>query len=69
MKKSKPTAQDMKRHAGVQRDAMEEVLERETSPEAPRNEIKYVYPNRDRAVGDADRTGRHFDERQENSEE
>lgn len=69
MKKSKPTGNDMKRHTGAQRDAMEEVLERETSPEAPRNEIKYVDPNRDRAVGDADRTGRHFDELPEDSED
>ena len=69
MKKSKPPAHDMRRHSGAQRDAMEEVLDRETSPEAPRNEIKYVDPNRDRAAGDADRTGRNFDERQENSED
>jgi hypothetical protein len=67
MKKSRPTAHDMKRHTGVQRDAMEEVLERETSPEGPHHEIKYVDTNRDRAVGDADRTGRHFDELHEDS--
>jgi hypothetical protein len=62
MKKSKPPAHDIKRHADVQRDAMEEINDRDASPEGPHNEIKYVDPNRDRAVGDADRTGRHFDE-------
>jgi len=69
MKKSRPPAHDMKRHTSVQRDDMEEVLDRATSPEAPRNEIKYVDPNRDRALGDADRTGRHFDEVQEDSDD
>ena len=69
MKKSRPPAHDMKRHSSVQRDEMEEVLDRATSPEAPRNEIKYVDPNRDRAIGDADRTGRHFDEVQEDPDD
>jgi hypothetical protein len=69
MKKSRPPVHDMKRHSSVQRDDMEEVLERQTSPEAPRHEIKYVDPNRDRAIGDADRTGRHFDEVQEDSDD
>ena len=58
MKKSKPPAQDIKRHSSVQRDAMEE-----------HTEIKYVDPNRDRALGNADRTGRHFDELPEDSDE
>ncbi len=71
MKKSKPTANDAKRHSTVQRDAMEEVLglDQETSPEPPHTEIKYVAPNRDRALGDADRTGRHFDELPEDSDD
>jgi len=64
MKKSRPAAHDVKRHSSVPRDAMNEVLEleQETSPDPPHTEIKYVDPNRDRALGDADRTGRHFDE-------
>jgi len=44
-------------------------LEQETSPDPPHTEIKYVDPNRDRALGDADRTGRHFDELPEDSDD
>jgi hypothetical protein len=69
MKKPKSTAHDIKRHADVQRDDMDELRDRETTPNAPLNDIKYVDPNRDRAIGDADRTGRHFDEFQEASED
>jgi len=71
MKKSRPAAHAMKRHSSVPRDAMNEVLEleQETSPDPPHTEIKYVDPNRDRALGDADRTGRHFDELPEDSDD
>ena len=62
MKKSKPASHDMKRHSGVQRDAMDDIRDRDTSPDSARNDVKYVDPNRDRSVGDADRTGRHFDD-------
>jgi hypothetical protein len=69
MRKSKPTAHDMKRHSDIQRDAMEDIKELESAPQSTHNDIKYVDPNRDRAVGDADRTGRHFDEFVEASED
>ena len=71
MKKSRPAAHAMKRHSSVPRDAMNEVLEleQETSPDPPHTEIKYVDPSRDRALGDADRTGRHFDELAEDSDD
>jgi hypothetical protein len=68
MQKSKPTARNAKKHPAVQRDAMEDIHERETSPEPPHNNTSYADPNRDRAVGHADRTGRHFDDFLEASE-
>jgi hypothetical protein len=49
MQKSKPNAHDIKKHPEAQREAMDEARE-------------YSNPNRDRALGEADRTGRHFDE-------
>ena len=69
MQKSKPVGHDMKRHSAIQRDAMEDIKERESAPQHTHNDIKYVDPNRDRAVGNADRTGRHFDEFVEASED
>ena len=51
----------MKRHAEVQREAMDDIRDLEKSPDSPHNTVKYMEPNRDRVVGDADRTGRHFD--------
>ena len=59
----------MKRHSAIQRDAMEDIKEIESGPQATHNDIKYVDPNRDHALGDADRTGRHFDEVVEASED
>jgi hypothetical protein len=59
----------MKRHSDSQRDAMEDIKELESAPRSAHNDIKYVDPNRERAVGDADRTGRHFDEVVEASED
>jgi hypothetical protein len=55
MQKSKPAAKSVRKHNDVQRDTMEDIRELQSSP-------KYVDPNRDRSMGDADRTGRHFDE-------
>jgi hypothetical protein len=52
----------MKRHPHTQRDAMNEIQDRNSTPQPTHNDIKYTEPNRDRAVGNADRTGRHFDE-------
>jgi hypothetical protein len=50
------------KYADVQRDTMDDIRELNDSPTAIHNEIQYREPNRDRALGDADRTGRHFDE-------
>ena len=50
MRPSKPGKKDRK-HPDVARDAMEDI-----------NEIHYMGPNRDRTLGEADRTGRHYDE-------
>jgi hypothetical protein len=56
-------------HPDVRRDAMEDTRDLESSPQPTHNDIKYVDPNRDRVLGDADRTGRHFDEFVEASED
>ena len=69
MQRSKPEHFDRPKHPDVQRDAMEDIKEMESSPNMSRNDIRYVDPNRDRALGDADRTGRHFDESHEGPEE
>ena len=61
MPKAKPTTHNVKKHSAVQRDAMDDIRERDSSPEPPHNDTTYANPNRDRAMGDADRTGRHFD--------
>jgi hypothetical protein len=55
MQKSKLAGKEVRKYADVQRDTMEDIKELESSP-------KYADPNRDRALGEADRTGRHFDE-------
>jgi len=68
MPRSKPT-NSIKKHPAVQRDAIDDIRERETSPAPPHNDTSYENPNRDRAVGHADRTGRHFDDFVEASEE
>ena len=43
----------IKKHSGPTRDAIQDVREMEG--------VKYMEPNRDRALGESDRTGRHFD--------
>ena len=49
------------RHSDVHRDALQDIKELESAPQLTHNVTKYVDPNRDRASGAADRTGRHFD--------
>jgi hypothetical protein len=63
MQKSKPENLTRPKHAHIQRDAMEDIKEQQSLPNS--GEIHYRDPNRDRARGEADRTGRHFDEEQE----
>ena len=65
MQKTKPGNLDRPRYADIYRDSMEDIREIQSSPRS--GEIRYCVPNRDRILGEADRTGRHFDE--ETSEE
>jgi hypothetical protein len=46
----------------VARDAMEDIKDRTGDPQPLNNDVRYMDPNRDRFLGEADRTGRHFDE-------
>ncbi len=62
MNRTKPEPPDRPKHADVQRDAMEDIKDLQPKPGGGRNEVRYREPNRDRALGEADRTGRHFDE-------
>ena len=48
----------MKKHPDVARNAMEDIKELMGSPHAFYNDVRYVGVNRDRALGEADRTGR-----------
>jgi hypothetical protein len=66
MQKTKPENPDRPRHADIQRDSMEDIREIQSSPRS--GEIQYRAPNRDRTLGEADRTGRHFDEEHSNEE-
>lgn len=59
MRPRKPAKMD-KKHPEAAREPMEDI--RDIS-------IRYMEPNRDRALGEADRTGRHFDEEEEQSED
>ena len=58
-----------KKHPATARDAMEDINEISGDPRAVRNEIRYMEPNRDRALGQNDRTGRHFDEQRDVADE
>jgi hypothetical protein len=60
MQRTKPESLKRPRHADTQRDSMEDIREAQSSPSS--GEIRYREPNRDRVLGEADRTGRHFDE-------
>jgi hypothetical protein len=60
MRANKPGKLD-KKHPEAARDAMEDIKDLTGDPKPVRNDIKYVGANRDRALGEADRTGRHYD--------
>ena len=64
----KPDKLDRK-HPDVTRDAMEEIKDISGDARPIQNDIRYMEPNRDRFLGEADRTGRHFDEVVETEEE
>lgn len=51
-----------RKHPEIARDAMEDIKDLSAEPKAVQNDIRYVNANRDRALGEADRTGRHYDE-------
>jgi hypothetical protein len=59
--RSKPSKTDRK-HPEAARDTVEDIKDITGDPRAVQNEIKYTNANRDRALGESDRTGRHFDE-------
>ena len=61
MRPNTPSRLD-KKHPQVARDAMDDIKDLASDPNPVRNEIRYVGANRDRALGEADRTGRHYDE-------
>jgi hypothetical protein len=61
MRTNKPGKFDRK-HPEASRDAMDDIKDIAGDPRPVQNEIKYANANRDRALGEADRTGRHFDE-------
>ena len=67
MRPTKPSKLD-KKHPQTARDAMEDIKDMSGDPKPMRNEIRYSNANRDRALGEADRTGRHFDEEVEEGE-
>ena len=61
MRPNKTNRKDRK-HPNVARDAMEDIKVLSGTPNPLHNDIHYMGPNRDRALGVADRTGRHYDE-------
>lgn len=61
MRPNKPSKFD-KKHPQVARDAMDDIKDITGDPSTVQNDIKYMGANRDRALGEADRTGRHYDE-------
>jgi hypothetical protein len=62
MQKANPENLSRPKHADVQRDSMDDIREMQSTPEANNgSEMRYRDVNRDRALGEADRTGRHFD--------
>ena len=64
MRPTKPSKRGRK-HPEVARDAMEDIKNMSGDPKPVHNDIRYVGANRDRALGEADRTGRHYDEASE----
>ena len=61
MRPNRPGKKDRK-HPDVARDAMEDIKVLSGAPNPLHNDIHYSGPNRDRTLGEADRTGRHYDE-------
>ena len=61
MRPTKPGKFD-RQHPEAARDAMDEIKDLAGDPKAVQNDIRYMNANRDRALGEADRTGRHYDE-------
>jgi hypothetical protein len=61
MRSTRPDKID-KKHPDVARDAMDDIKDRSGDPQPVQNDIRYVNANRDRALGEADRTGRLYDE-------
>jgi hypothetical protein len=60
MQKTNPENLARPKHADIQRDAMDDIRDVQSSPQS--GDVHYRDPNRDRSLGEADRTGRHFDE-------
>jgi len=60
MRPNKPGKLD-KKHPEAAREPMEDIKDLSGEPRTVQNNIRYMEPNRDRALGEADRTGRHFD--------
>ena len=60
MRPNKPSKMDRK-HPEAAREPMEDIKDLRGDPRAVQNDIRYIEPNRDRALEEADRTGRHFD--------
>jgi hypothetical protein len=67
MKSAKPGKLD-KKHPATARDTMDDIKDMSGDPHPVRNEIHYSGANRDRALGENDRTGRHFDGKPEPDE-
>jgi hypothetical protein len=61
MRPNKPSKLDRK-HPEAARDVVEDIRSLSGDPRPMQNDIRYVGANRDRALGENDRTGRHFDE-------
>ena len=61
MRPRKPGKLD-KKHPDTARDTMEDIKDLSGDAKPMQNEIRYSNANRDRALGEADRTGRHYDE-------
>lgn len=61
MRPNKPGKLDRK-HPETARDTMDHIKDMSGDAKPMQNEIRYNNANRDRALGEADRTGRHFDE-------
>jgi hypothetical protein len=69
MRKPKPTNNETRKHQHVQRDAIQDIREAGPSRDVEYSAQIYAQPNRDRSIGDTDRTGRHFDEGTKNETE